>query len=170
LWRIWIGFDVQRRIRAGKSSSGRGFQAATKQEMWYLPDVDSQAEADNEKNGHWHGEQQYVASWFKLHPMQVLATDMSKHMSLLADLKTMVETKKVAEKGVLLLDNYIDRIQVKHFSHLFVHPEKVILGVAKYGSLRGLGGPDQAPAHLPQVVRQNHGGVLPPGRQGEGAR
>ena len=36
---------------------------------------------------------------------------MSKHMSLLADLKTMVETKKVAEKGVLLLDNYIDRIQ-----------------------------------------------------------
>ncbi len=47
-------------------------------------------------------------SWW----IQVLATDMSKHMSLLADLKTMVETKKVAEKGVLLLDNYIDRIQV----------------------------------------------------------
>ena len=43
---------------------------------------------------------------------QVLATDMSKHMSLLADLKTMVETKKVAGSGVLLLDNYIDRIQV----------------------------------------------------------
>ena len=37
---------------------------------------------------------------------------MSKHMSLLADLKTMVETKKVAGSGVLLLDNYIDRIQV----------------------------------------------------------
>ena len=34
-------------------------------------------------------------------------------MSLLADLKTMVETKKVAGSGVLLLDNYIDRIQVK---------------------------------------------------------
>ena len=37
---------------------------------------------------------------------------MSKHMSLLADLKTMVETKKVAGSGVLLLDNYQDRIQV----------------------------------------------------------
>ena len=45
-------------------------------------------------------------------PTQVLATDMSKHMSLLADLKTMVETKKVAGSGVLLLDNYTDRIQV----------------------------------------------------------
>ncbi|CAG0886801.1 unnamed protein product [Darwinula stevensoni] len=42
----------------------------------------------------------------------VLATDMSKHMCLLADLKTMVETKKVAGSGVLLLDNYTDRIQV----------------------------------------------------------
>lgn len=44
--------------------------------------------------------------------VQVLATDMSKHMSLLADLKTMVETKKVTSSGVLLLDNYTDRIQV----------------------------------------------------------
>ncbi|XP_029470196.1 cAMP-specific 3',5'-cyclic phosphodiesterase 4C isoform X2 [Rhinatrema bivittatum] len=42
----------------------------------------------------------------------VLATDMSKHMSLLADMKTMVETKKVTSLGVLLLDNYSDRIQV----------------------------------------------------------
>ncbi|XP_019675309.2 cAMP-specific 3',5'-cyclic phosphodiesterase 4C isoform X1 [Felis catus] len=42
----------------------------------------------------------------------VLATDMSKHMNLLADLKTMVETKKVTSLGVLLLDNYSDRIQV----------------------------------------------------------
>ncbi|XP_071852211.1 3',5'-cyclic-AMP phosphodiesterase 4C-like isoform X5 [Apostichopus japonicus] len=42
----------------------------------------------------------------------VLATDMVKHMSLLAELKTMVETKKVAGSGVLLLDNYSDRIQV----------------------------------------------------------
>ncbi|XP_017327067.1 cAMP-specific 3',5'-cyclic phosphodiesterase 4B [Ictalurus punctatus] len=42
----------------------------------------------------------------------VLATDMSKHMSLLADLKTMVETKKVTSSGVLLLDNYTDRVQV----------------------------------------------------------
>ena len=42
----------------------------------------------------------------------VLATDMSKHMKLLADLKTMVETKKVAGSGLLLLDDYSDRIQV----------------------------------------------------------
>lgn len=46
-------------------------------------------------------------------PFQVLATDMSKHMNLLADLKTMVETKKVTSSGVLLLDNYSDRIQVR---------------------------------------------------------
>lgn len=45
--------------------------------------------------------------------VQVLATDMSKHMSLLADLKTMVETKKVTSSGVLLLDHYTDRIQVR---------------------------------------------------------
>ncbi|XP_029356509.1 cAMP-specific 3',5'-cyclic phosphodiesterase 4C-like isoform X2 [Echeneis naucrates] len=42
----------------------------------------------------------------------VLATDMSKHMNFLADMKTMVEMKKVASLGVLLLDNYSDRIQV----------------------------------------------------------
>ncbi|XP_076307248.1 3',5'-cyclic-AMP phosphodiesterase, isoforms N/G-like isoform X8 [Tachypleus tridentatus] len=42
----------------------------------------------------------------------VLATDMSKHMSLLADLKTMVETKKVSGTGVVLLNNYTERIQV----------------------------------------------------------
>lgn len=53
----------------------------------------------------------------------VLSTDMSKHMSLLADLKTMVETKKVAGSGVLLLDNYTDRIQVSCRSiGLFSHP------------------------------------------------
>ena len=51
----------------------------------------------------------------------VLATDMSKHMSLLADLKTMVETKKVACSGVLLLDNFSDRIQVT-FSPPLMHP------------------------------------------------
>lgn len=45
-------------------------------------------------------------------PRQVLATDMSKHMNFLADMKTMVETKKVTSSGVLLLDNYSDRIQV----------------------------------------------------------
>ena len=37
---------------------------------------------------------------------------MSKHMNLLADLTTMVETKKVTSSAVLLLDNYSDRIQV----------------------------------------------------------
>ncbi|CAL1600808.1 unnamed protein product [Knipowitschia caucasica] len=42
----------------------------------------------------------------------VLATDMSKHMTLMADLKTMVETKKVTSSGVLLLDHYTERIQV----------------------------------------------------------
>uniref|UniRef100_A0A1W7RAV0 Phosphodiesterase n=1 Tax=Hadrurus spadix TaxID=141984 RepID=A0A1W7RAV0_9SCOR len=42
----------------------------------------------------------------------VLATDMSKHMNLLADLKTMVETKKIAGSGVLMLENYTERIQV----------------------------------------------------------
>ena len=39
---------------------------------------------------------------------------MSKHMSLLADLKTMVETKKVAGSGALLLDSYTNRMQVRH--------------------------------------------------------
>ncbi|XP_064427293.1 3',5'-cyclic-AMP phosphodiesterase 4A isoform X4 [Mirounga angustirostris] len=48
----------------------------------------------------------------RLERSPVLATDMSKHMTLLADLKTMVETKKVTSSGVLLLDNYSDRIQV----------------------------------------------------------
>ena len=52
--------------------------------------------------------------------LQVLATDMSKHMSLLADLKTMVETKKVAGSGVLLLDNYTDRIQVRQFLKVYL--------------------------------------------------
>ena len=37
---------------------------------------------------------------------------MSKHMNLLADLKTMVESKKVAGSGIMHLDNYTDRIQV----------------------------------------------------------
>jgi cAMP-specific phosphodiesterase 4 len=42
----------------------------------------------------------------------VLATDMSKHMSLLADLKTMVESKKVSGSSEKLLENHTDRIQV----------------------------------------------------------
>ena len=42
----------------------------------------------------------------------VLATDMSKHMSLLANLKTMVETKKVKGTEVFQMDNYSDKIKV----------------------------------------------------------
>merc|ERR1711915_301174 len=44
--------------------------------------------------------------------MGVLATDMSKHMSLLADLKTMVETKKVQGKGAFQIENQSDRVKV----------------------------------------------------------
>ncbi|CAG9538894.1 unnamed protein product [Cercopithifilaria johnstoni] len=47
----------------------------------------------------------------KLTIEMVLATDMSKHMSILADLKTMVEAKKVAGSSVLTLDK-TDRMQV----------------------------------------------------------
>lgn len=54
----------------------------------------------------------YVKSLSHCLCLQVLATDMSKHMTLLADLKTMVETKKVTSSGVLLLDHYTERIQV----------------------------------------------------------
>ena len=57
----------------------------------------------------------------------VLATDMSKHMSLLADLKTMVETKKVAGSGVLLLDNYNDRIQVYQLGVTDYKEESVVI-------------------------------------------
>ncbi|XP_033196544.1 phosphodiesterase dunce isoform X5 [Bombus vancouverensis nearcticus] len=42
----------------------------------------------------------------------VLSTDMSKHMTLLAELKTTVETKIVAGSGVLVLKTYSDRIMV----------------------------------------------------------
>lgn len=55
---------------------------------------------------------------------QVLATDMSKHMNLLADLKTMVETKKVTSSGVLLLDNYSDRIQVRITDWTSIRPAR----------------------------------------------
>ncbi|VDN07771.1 unnamed protein product [Thelazia callipaeda] len=47
----------------------------------------------------------------KLAIEMVLATDMCKHMSILANLKTMVEAKKVAGSSVLTLDK-TDRIQV----------------------------------------------------------
>ncbi len=55
--------------------------------------------------------------------LQVLATDMSKHMTLLADLKTMVETKKVTSSGVLLLDHYTERIQVTIHANLAAHTD-----------------------------------------------
>jgi len=42
----------------------------------------------------------------------VLATDMSKHMSLLANLKTMVETKKLKGTEVFELENYSDKIKI----------------------------------------------------------
>ncbi|PAV89934.1 hypothetical protein WR25_15247 [Diploscapter pachys] len=42
----------------------------------------------------------------------VLSTDMARHMSLLADLKTMVEAKKVAGNNVIVLDKYNEKIQV----------------------------------------------------------
>ncbi|KAM3178145.1 hypothetical protein ACTXT7_003170 [Hymenolepis weldensis] len=40
---------------------------------------------------------------------QVLATDMSKHMNLLAELRTMVETKELTGTGYLSLDDHNDR-------------------------------------------------------------
>lgn len=50
-------------------------------------------------------------------------------MSLLADLKTMVETKKVAGSGVLLLDNYTDRIQVNYTTakHTYIHTYNIFI-------------------------------------------
>lgn len=42
----------------------------------------------------------------------VLATDMTKHLQHLGELKTMVETKKVANDGILILDKYSDRSEV----------------------------------------------------------
>ena len=43
---------------------------------------------------------------------KVLSTDMSKHMTLVADLKTMVETRRISGSNALLLDTYDDRMQV----------------------------------------------------------
>jgi len=44
--------------------------------------------------------------------VQVLATDMAKHLHHLGELKTMVETQKVSSAGVLVLDKYSDRSEV----------------------------------------------------------
>jgi cAMP-specific phosphodiesterase 4 len=42
----------------------------------------------------------------------VLATDITREVNNLAALRTLVETSKVSKDGVLLLNNYADRIQV----------------------------------------------------------
>jgi cAMP-specific phosphodiesterase 4 len=42
----------------------------------------------------------------------VLATDMSKHFKHLGELKTMVETKKVANDGILQVDKYSERSEI----------------------------------------------------------
>lgn len=43
----------------------------------------------------------------------VLATDMNKHFKHLGELKTMVETKKVAYDGILTLNKYSERSEVR---------------------------------------------------------
>ena len=55
------------------------------------------------------------------HMRQVLATDMSVHFKHLAELKNLLETKKVANDGILELDNYNDRSEVHMLTHVFVH-------------------------------------------------
>ncbi|VDK83874.1 unnamed protein product [Dibothriocephalus latus] len=45
----------------------------------------------------------------------VLATDMSKHVNLLAELRTMVETKELAGTGFLNLDDHNDRSLVSYY-------------------------------------------------------
>lgn len=42
----------------------------------------------------------------------VLATDMSRHMTLLSDLKVMVEEKKLSGSGILNFESYSDRLQI----------------------------------------------------------
>ena len=42
----------------------------------------------------------------------VLATDMARHLEHLGELKTLLETKKVANEGILVLDKYKDRLEV----------------------------------------------------------
>jgi len=43
--------------------------------------------------------------------IQVLATDMSRHMDHLAHLKTMVETRKISGNCEINMENYSERIQ-----------------------------------------------------------
>ena len=44
--------------------------------------------------------------------VQVLATDMNKHLEHVAHLKTMVETRRISGSSKLSMDSYSDRIQV----------------------------------------------------------
>jgi len=53
-----------------------------------------------------------VNLWWTWMLSKVLSTDMSKHMTLVADLKTMVETRRISGSNALLLDTYDDRMQV----------------------------------------------------------
>ena len=55
--------------------------------------------------------------------MQVLATDMNKHMDHVAHLKTMVETRRISGCSKLSMDSYSDRIQVRSNK---LHPVRVI--------------------------------------------
>ena len=57
---------------------------------------------------------------------QVLATDMNKHMDLLAHLKTMVETRKISGTAVLTLDTYNERIQAC-LSNVFVRRRSFVI-------------------------------------------
>ena len=88
---------------------------------------------------------------------------MSKHMSLLADLKTMVETKKVAGSGVLLLDNYTDRIQVKQIdggkNALFLS-KTYFSGSSKHGSLCRLVKPNKTTRTLSSLGGPYHGRIF----------
>jgi len=51
-------------------------------------------------------------AWHVIALLQVLATDMNKHMEHVAHLKTMVETRRISGCGKLSMDSYGDRIQV----------------------------------------------------------
>ena len=66
----------------------------------------------NERNIFAHLTAKQIKTLRKMVIDMVLATDMSKHMQLLADLKTMVESKKVTGNNIIMLESYDDRIQV----------------------------------------------------------
>lgn len=104
-------------------------------------------------------------------------------MSLLADLKTMVETKKVTSSGVLLLDHYTERIQVTRpppdrlnapLTRAHCPDARVCVcassGAEEHGALRGPEQPHQDAGDIQTVDGEDHGGVLPTGRQGARAR